>query len=199
MSAHLPFSQAAENNKGPIADLLCDTFSAVREVLEIGSGTGQHAVYFGQRLPHLTWRTSDLESNLADIQARLAVEAPANVLPPIALDVAMQPWPVMDVDGVFSANAVHIMSWDHVTHMFRGIGQIIPERATICLYGPFKYKGDFTTPSNAQFDLWLKQRYPRSGVRDFEAVDALARAIGLRLVADHPMPANNQLLVWRRG
>jgi len=194
----LPFSQAAENNKGPIADILCGTFADVREVLEIGSGTGQHAVYFGQRLPHLNWRTSDLELHLGDIRARLAAEGTANVLPPIALDVAMQPWPAMEVDGVFSANAVHIMPWPHVTHMFQGIGQIIRECATVCLYGPFKYKGDFTTPSNAQFDLWLKQRDLRSGVRDFEAVDALARAIGLRLVADHVMPANNQLLVWRR-
>ena len=193
------FSQAAENNKEPIACILRDAFANVREVLEMGSGAGQHAVYFGQQLPHLVWRPSDLAPHLAGLQARLAAEAPANVLPPIALDVAMQPWPVTDMEGVFSANAVHIMSWPHVAHMFKGIGQIISECATVCLYGPFRYGGDFTTPSNAEFDLWLKRRDPLSGVRDFEAVDALARAIGLRLVADHAMPANNQLLVWRRG
>jgi hypothetical protein len=195
----LAFSQAAENNKEPIARILREAFADVRNVLEIGSGTGQHAVYFGQRLPHLIWRTSDLAHNLPDIQARLTAEAPANVAPPVALDVAMQLWPVSDIDGVFSANAVHIMSWTHVTHMFRGMGEILCDHATVCLYGPFKYNGDFTTPSNAQFDLWLKQRDPASGVRDFEAMDALAQAQGLHLMADHAMPANNQMLVWRRG
>lgn len=193
------FSQAAENNKEPIAQILRTAFADVRTVLEIGSGTAQHAVYFGQCLPHLVWLTSDLAHNLPDIQARLAAQAPANVMAPVALDVAMQRWPVSDIDGVFSANAVHIMSWTHVTHMFRGIGEILCDRATLCLYGPFKYGGEFTTPSNAQFDLWLKQRDPLSGVRDFEAVNALAQAQGLHLVADHAMPANNQLLVWRRG
>ncbi|MEQ1888511.1 MAG: DUF938 domain-containing protein [Alphaproteobacteria bacterium] len=195
----LPFSQAAENNKAPIADILCGIFADVREVLEIGSGTGQHAVYFGQCLPHLIWRTSDLADNIPDIRARLAAEASENVIPPVVLDVAVQPWPVTKIDGVFSANAVHIMSWRHVVHMFRALSQVLCDRATLCLYGPFRYKGEFTTPSNAQFDLWLKQRDPQSGVRDFEAVDALANAIGLRLVADHAMPANNQLLVWQRG
>ena len=193
------FSQAAENNKAPIALILREAFANVCNVLEIGSGTGQHAVYFGQCLPHLIWRTSDLAHNLAGINARLAAEAPPNVIPPVALDAAAQPWPVTDIDGVFSANAVHIMPWEHVVQMFGGIGQILRERGMLCLYGPFRDKGEFTTPSNAQFDLWLKQRDPQSGVRDFEAVDALAHAIGLRLVADHAMPANNQLLVWQRG
>jgi Protein of unknown function (DUF938) len=194
-----PFSQAAENNKEPIARVLREAFADALKVLEIGSGTGQHAVYFGQCLPHLIWQPSDLESNLADIRARLAAEAPDNVLAPMALDVAMQPWPAIKVDSVFSANAVHIMSWPHVVHMFRGIGQIIAGQGTVCLYGPFKYRAEFTTPSNAEFDLWLKRRDPLSGIRDFEDVDALARAIGLQLVANHAMPANNQLLVWRRG
>ncbi len=195
----LSFSQAAENNKDPIAQILRAAFAEVRNVLEIGSGTGQHAVYFGQCLPHLIWRTSDLARNLPDIQARLTVEAPANVVPPVALDVADHPWPVTNIDGLFSANAIHIMSWEHVMHMFRGIGEVLLEKAAVCLYGPFKYNGEFTTPSNAQFDVWLKQRDPLSGVRDFEAVDALAQAQGLALIADHSMPANNQLLVWKRG
>lgn len=198
MPISLAFSQAAENNREPIARILRDAFADVREVLEIGSGTGQHGVYFGQCLPHLIWRPSDLAQHLPDIRARLDAEAPANVLPPVALDVADHPWPVTSVDGVFSANAIHIMSWDHVLHMFRGIGEAVSARGTVCLYGPFKYGGAFTTPSNAQFDGWLKQRDPVSGIRDFEAVDALAQAQGLRLVADHAMPANNQLLVWRR-
>lgn len=195
----LAFSQAAENNKQPILRVLRTAFAGVRNVLEIGSGAGQHAVYFGQHLPHLIWHTSDLAHNLDDINARLVAEAPANIIAPIALDVADTVWPVSDIDGVFSANAVHIMSWRHVMRMFEGIGKILAPRGTLCLYGPFKYQGNFTTASNAQFDVWLKQRDPLSGIRDFEAVDILARAQGLHLVADHPMPANNQLLVWRRG
>ncbi len=196
---NLAFSQAAENNKAPILSILREVFAQTRIVLEIGSGTGQHAVHFGRGLPHLVWQPSDLAHNLPDIQARLAAEAPANVLAPLALDVAMQVWPVRDIDGLFSANAVHIMSWAHVTQMFQGMGEILCDQAIVCLYGPFRYGGAFTTPSNAQFDVWLKQRDPLSGVRDFEAVDALARAQGLSLLADYDMPANNQLLVWRRG
>jgi len=195
----LAFSQAAENNKVPILRILREVFAQTRSVLEIGSGTGQHAVHFGCGLPHLVWQPSDLAHNLPDIQARLAAEAPANVLAPLVLDVAKQVWPVGDIDGLFSANAVHIMSWTHVTQMFAGMGKILSDQAIVCLYGPFKYAGAFTTPSNAQFDAWLKQRDPLSGVRDFEAVDALARAQGLRPLADYAMPANNQLLVWRRG
>lgn len=193
------FSQAAENNKAPILNILRTAFADARNVLEIGSGTGQHAVFFASALPHLTWRTSDLAHKLDDINARLAQQSPANVIRPVALDVSCRPWPVLNIDGVFSANCVHIMPWAHVTHMFRGIGEVTRERATVCLYGPFKYGGDFTTQSNAQFDIWLKARDPDSGIRDFEAVDALASAQGLTLAGDHAMPANNQLLVWKRG
>ena len=193
-----PFSQAAENNKEPIARVLAEAFKDARHVLEIGSGTGQHAVHFGRALPHLIWQPSDLSANLDGIRARLAREAPANVRPPVALDVGLLPWPVESVDGVFSANAVHIMGWPRVEDLFFGVGDVLEPGGWLCLYGPFRYKGAFTTPSNAEFDAWLKRQDPESGIRDFEAVDALAAAQGLSLVADHAMPANNQLLVWRR-
>lgn len=195
----LAFSQAAENNKQPVADVLRGAFKDVGTVLEIASGTGQHAVYFGATFPHLTWQPSDLPEHIGDIQDRLAQEGPENALPPVALDVAESPWQVSAVDAIFSANAVHIMSWGHVEQMFAGMADVLALGGILCLYGPFKYGGDFTTPSNAGFDGWLKSRDPVSGIRDFEAVDALARGIGLGLVGDTAMPANNQLLMWKRS
>lgn len=197
----LAFSQAAENNKDPIADILRRIFANSRAILEIGSGTGQHAVHFSRCLPHLTWQASDLPEHLDMLAARISVEGPENVCPPIALDVAQQTWPVgcATFDGVFCANSIHIMSWPHVEALFAGIGAHLTENGILCLYGPFKYAGAFTTESNARFDDWLKQRDPRSGVRDFEAVDALALAQGMALQHDFPMPANNQLIVWQRA
>jgi SAM-dependent methyltransferase len=194
----MAFSQAAENNKEPIARVLRDVFKEVRQVLEIGAGTGQHAVHFARALPHLTWRPSDLAANLDDIRERLARDGVTNVAPPLPLDVTERPWPALKVDGVFAANCLHIMSWAEVEHLFGGIGEVLEAGGGVCLYGPFKYGGAFTTESNARFDTHLKRRDPASGIRDFEAVDALARAQGLRLIRDAAMPANNQLLVWRR-
>jgi cyclopropane fatty-acyl-phospholipid synthase-like methyltransferase len=192
------FSEACERNKAPILEALRTAFASASRVLEIGSGTGQHAVWFARHLPHLLWQPSDVAAALPALAARLRAEAPANVLPPTELDVAVQPWRVGTYDAIFSANTLHIVSWDDVGHFFRGVGAALEARGTLCVYGPFRYRGDFTTPSNAAFDQWLKQRDPVSGIRDFEAVDALAAAEGLALVADHAMPANNQALVWRR-
>ena len=195
----LPFSDACERNKAPILEVLRDAFADVARVLEVGSGTGQHAVWFGQHLPHLVWQPSEVVGALPDLRARLEAEAPDNVVAPVNLDVAQHPWQVAGVDGIFTANTLHIISWPRVGHFFRGVGEALAAGGTLCVYGPFRYGGQFTTPSNAEFDLWLKRRDPASGVRDFEAVDALARAQGLALLADHAMPANNQCLVWRRA
>lgn len=193
-----PFSQACENNKQFILDIIRHEFRTGSRVLEIGSGTAQHACHFARALPGIQWLPSDVPENLAVVQAGLAGEDLPNIAPPIALDVAQQPWPVDAVDGIFSANTLHIMSEAHVECFFAGVQQVLRPGGCLCVYGPFKYGGDFTTPSNARFDQWLKERDPRSGVRDFERVDALARAAGLELRADHAMPANNQLLVWYR-
>ncbi len=194
-----PYSQAAENNKTPILTVLRDAFAEETRVLEIASGTGQHAAHFGRALPHLAWQPSDLAPNLDGIRERLAADGPANVAPPVELDVSRFPWPVSGFDGVFSANCLHIVSWPRVEDFFRGVGEVLDAGGTLCVYGPFKYGGDFTTESNARFDGWLKRNDPESGIRDFEAVDALARGQGMRRIADHAMPANNQLLVWRRS
>lgn len=173
-------------------------FARARRVLEIGSGTGQHAVFFARALPHLLWQPSDRTEWLATLRARIAGEGPANLAAPIELDVSMAPWPIVSADAIFSANTLHIMAWHDVEAFFAGAGRTLAEGAhrTLAVYGPFKYRGAFTTPSNAAFDASLKARNPASGIRDFEAVDALARARGFALSADHAMPANNQLLVW---
>ena len=194
----LPFSPAAENNKQAILEVLKTAFADVRHVLEIGSGTGQHAVYFAQHLPALSWTPSDLRPALDGIRARLAQEGGDNIVDPVVLDLASANWPVEQVDAVFSANVVHIVSWPLVEALFAGLGRVLAPGGLLCLYGPYKYNGQYTTESNANFDLWLKDRDPRSGIKDFEAVNDLALAQCLRLVQDHAMPANNQLLVWRR-
>lgn len=193
-----PYSESCDQNKDPILDVLRKEFSQVRYVLEIGSGTGQHAVYFGEQLPHLIWQTSDIVIYHAGIRAWLDEAALPNVLPPLALDVEHDPWPTSKVDAIFSANTVHIMGWPQVQCMFAGIGKVLAPGGVFCLYGPFNYNGEYTSPSNARFDAWLKARDPASGVRDFEALDALAGKAGLLLTQDHEMPANNRTLVWRK-
>lgn len=194
----LPYSEACERNKGPILEILHGALSGASRVLEIGSGTGQHAVHFARALPQLEWQPTELPAQLPALAARLALEAPPNLHAPVELDVVDDSWPFTDVDTVFSANTLHIMSWPAVEAAFRGAGRLLAGGGLLAVYGPFRYGGHFTTGSNADFDRHLRDMDPASGIRDFEAVDALARAQGLVLVADHAMPANNQLLLWRR-
>lgn len=193
-----PHSESCERNREPILAVLRDYFHEVRHVLEIGSGTGQHAVYFGTALPHLVWQTSELPAQHAGIRLWLAEAALPNVLPPVALDVAELPWTVARADAVFSANTLHIMPWEHVEGFFAGLRDVLGTGGLLVVYGPFNYDGRYTSESNARFDAWLKERDPRSGIRDFAAVDALAQGSGLELAEDRAMPANNRCLVWRR-
>jgi cyclopropane fatty-acyl-phospholipid synthase-like methyltransferase len=194
-----PFSQACENNKQYILDVIRAEFFAGALVLEIGTGTAQHVTYFAQSMPDIRWQPSDMPENLATVLAGLADCSLPNISAPLALDVAQEQWPVSHVDGIFSANTLHIMPEAHVEHLFQAVKRVLRPGGKLCVYGPFKYDGAFTTPSNARFDQWLKERNPLSGVRDFEQVDAWASEAGLRLRADHAMPANNQLLVWERA
>lgn len=192
-----PYSEACERNRGPILEVLARVFVDRRRVLEFGSGTGQHAVHFGAALPHLEWQTSDLTSAHAGINAWLDEGKLANVLRPIELDIRGADWRIGTYDAFFSANVVHIAGWDAVQAMFRGIGRHRADDCVVAFYGPYNYGGRFTSPSNADFDAWLRSRDPASGIRDFEAVEGLAHGIGLSLVEDSAMPANNRLLVWR--
>ena len=183
-----PFSEASERNRAPILAVLKRVFSGARFVLEIGSGTGQHAACFAPELPHLVWQASDRAANLADIRQWVAN--------PIELEVD-RPFPEVDADAVFTANTCHIMSWPQVERMFEGVGGMRSVR-TFCLYGPFSYGGKHTSESNARFDAMLRRRDPASGIRDVESVVALAGKNGFRLAEDNAMPANNRLLVFSR-
>lgn len=192
----LAFSEACERNKGPILEILRRILADTHRVLEIGSGTGQHAVHFARHLPWLIWQPTDREDYFPDLKARLILEGSPNIEPPLLLDVRNHPWPVNPTDAIFSANTLHIMSWDAVKDFFLGAGKTVAGR--LCVYGPFRYNGGYTSDSNARFDQHLKHYDPMSGIRDFEAVNALAEARGFRLLHDYTMPANNQLLVWEK-
>jgi SAM-dependent methyltransferase len=193
------FSSACERNREPILATLRELLATRTRVLEIGSGTGQHAVFFAAHLPHLEWQTSDLPHNHASIIAWQQDAQLHNVLPPLALDAAAAEWPAACFDAIFSANTCHIMAWHEVQAMFEGVGRVLLPGGVLCIYGPFNYGGAFTSASNAQFDASLRAQQPHMGIRDFDTVNALALAQGLTLQADHAMPANNRLLVWQRA
>lgn len=195
-------SEAADRNKAPILEIIAKEFAHTRRVLEIGSGTGQHALYFAAHLPHISWQPSDTGEYLPELRERIRQAGRTTLREVIELDVRTKPWPIETVrdpvDGVFSANTLHIMSWSSVQDFFRGVGRVLGIPGVLCVYGPFRYGGCYTSESNATFDDYLRRRDPESGIRDFEALDELARQQGLALAADHAMPANNQLLVWKR-
>lgn len=195
---HLPFSQACENNKSYILEVLREAFADRRQVLEIGSGTGQHACHFAQHMPWLQWQPSDLPENLPHLRPRCAHFCGDNLLPEVALDVRDRPWPLEIPDALFTANTLHIMAFPAVRDFFVALGHGAPQDTVLAIYGPFNYHGEYTSASNAQFDQWLSQRDPASGIRDFEAVNALAESAGFSLRGDCDMPANNRLLVWQR-
>lgn len=192
-----PFSEACEQNKQPILAVLSRLFADIRTVLEVGSGTGQHAVYFARALPHLFWQTSDKAENHPGIRAWLEEDGLSNIGVPIELDVAGN-WPSQTFDGVFSANTTHIMSWPEVEAFFRGVGRVLCEGGCFALYGPFNFAGSYTSESNRQFDLWLRQRDPQSGIRNFEELNGLAARQHLYFEEDIEMPVNNRILVWRK-
>lgn len=193
-----PFSQACENNKDPILRVIRPVFSRPLTVWEIGSGTGQHACYFAGQLPHVNWQPTDRQENIAGIALWRQAAGLANLRPPLILDVTDAAWPCTRIEALFTANTLHIMSWRQVQVVFDRLGQYLAPDAPVCIYGPFNYQGRYTSDSNARFDQWLKGRDPLSGIRDFEAVTALAASIGLQLVDDVAMPANNRLLVLSR-
>jgi hypothetical protein len=193
-----PFSQSCDNNKEPILAVLRQELQGVARLLELGSGTGQHARYFAEQIPGLHWQTSDVAENLPAIESWREGYEGDNLPPPLALDVRSGDWGVDIPAAVFTANSLHIMAWASVEALFRYLGKHAPRASRLCVYGPFNYNGKYTSESNARFDEWLAQRDPVSAIRDFEAVNALANQAAYRLHADHAMPANNRLLVWHK-
>ena len=194
----LPFSAACERNKDPILGVLRIRLAGRTQVLEIGSGTGQHAAYFARALDHLIWHPTEQLAYLADLAERVKLEGSHNLRAPTLLDVRQAVWPVRSVDAVFTANTLHIMSWAEVMALFRGVGNVLAPGGVLCIYGPFRYAGRYTSDSNQEFDRMLQERDPQSGLRDIQAINSLAEQYGLRLDADHDLPANNRLLVFNK-
>jgi cyclopropane fatty-acyl-phospholipid synthase-like methyltransferase len=192
---NLPFAEASEQNKAVIFEVIEPYLNG--EVLEIGSGTGQHAVFFAGQVPQVTWQSSELESNLPGIEGWIADSGLSNLPAPIALDV-LGDWPNAQYDVIYSANCFHIMGKTAVAKCIEGIGACLKPGGVLLVYGPFNYAGEFTSPSNAQFDAFLKARDPASGIKDFEWLDNLAKEANLQLVDDVEMPANNRSLVWQK-
>ncbi|AOX62521.1 MULTISPECIES: DUF938 domain-containing protein [Stenotrophomonas] len=206
--SQIRWSEACDRNRAPILAVLQRHLADRHRVLEIGSGTGQHAESFAAALPHLQWQASDHPDHLPGIAERLDAAGLPNTPAPWPLQAVLSPAPGLGplppdaplaFDAVFSANTLHIMSWAHVQALFAGLPAVMAAGAVVCIYGPFNAHGEYSSDSNRQFDAWLKARDPASGIRDAEAVDALAAGAGLQLIEDVAMPANNRLRVWRRA
>lgn len=176
--------------------MLKEVLPSAGTVLEIGSGTGQHAAYFAAQLPNLFWQPTDLPENFASIRAWAAEAGLANLRAPLELDVLAEHWPVSPVQAIVCINTIHIVAWRGVENLFAGAGRALAVGGVMFAYGPYRYAARPLEPSNEDFDKWLKARDPVSGVRDFEAVNALARQHGLALAGDRAMPANNRSLWW---
>lgn len=194
-----PFAPACERNKGPILDVLRRVFADAADVIEIGSGTGQHAVWFAAGLPHLVWRTSDLPHCHSGINAWIDDAGLDNVERPLTLDVTRRPWPLESADGAFSANTAHYMHWSEVEAMFGGVAVLLPPGARFALYGPFVRDGRHASASNAAFDRLLRTHDPGFGVRDIRDLERIAADGAMTLEEDVAMPSNNRTLVWRKA
>jgi trans-aconitate methyltransferase len=196
---HKPFSQACENNKVPILQIIKTVFCHPTTVWEIGSGTGQHACYFARHLPHIKWQPTDRPENIPGIGLWQEEAQLDNLKPALTLDVTDAMWPSKDIDALFTANTLHIMSWNEVQRFFDRLAEHLNPKALVCIYGPFNYNGAYTSDSNARFDQWLKSQNTLSGIRDFEDILVLASTRGLSLMSDNAMPANNRLLVLQNN
>jgi len=189
-----PYSESCDQNKEPILAVIEPLLVSAENVLEIGSGTGQHALYFAGKMPHLTWHTSDCAEYLAGINCWINDSLLSNVKKPFELNVTHSIWPSLKVDSVFTANSVHIMHQEDVMNLFKGVGALLKAGGDFIIYGPFNYNNQYSSESNANFDSWLKNRDPLSGIKHFEKLEMLANEAGMILVTDYKMPANNQIL-----
>ncbi len=194
-----PFAESCVQNQQVILDVLKKLFIEPAEVLELGSGTGQHAVFFAEHLPHLRWQPSDLADQHAGMQMWLDEVEHDRIKAPLVIDVDRGPWPLSDLGYVFTANTTHIVSAAQVESMFRYVAESLASGGLFAQYGPFNYNGHYTSESNARFDQWLKQRDPNSCIKDFETLQQLAEENNMVLYKDIEMPANNRILVWKKA
>jgi len=197
--AERPYAEYAARNAAPILEILEREFGSASRVLEIGSGTGQHAVAFAAAMEHLHWQTSDLDENHAGIRAWVEDAGIENVAPPLSMDVRDANVENDAYDAAFSSNTAHIMGIDAVEKMFSLVGKTLRPGGVFCLYGPFRQGGQFNTQSNADFDANLRQRDPVMGIRDIEKLDEFAVAAGLQRVRFYALPSNNNVAVWILG
>ncbi|WP_019674175.1 DUF938 domain-containing protein [Psychrobacter lutiphocae] len=203
-SEDLPFSQACENNKQPILKVLQQELSGCHSVLEVGSGTGQHSVYFAPRLPHLQWQTSDVIANHRVIEAWHDRHPAANLHKPLVFDLNSDNLPIIKTDSqgsydaVFTANTLHIINWSLVERLFQLVAEALPVNGKLIVYGPFNDKGQYSSDSNRQFDLYLRRRDANSGIRDKVDLITLAKQNHMSLNTQYQMPANNEILVFKK-
>ena len=195
----LPFSQSCENNKGPILEKLKKILVTNKHVLEIASGTGQHATFFSNELPHLAWQPTEIPSQIRNLSLRLTASQSVNLLPAVELDVDQEEWGVPETEAIFTANSLHIISKESVKNFILQAGEILKKRGRLIVYGPFKYNQRFTSSSNADFDNVLRERSSDSAIRDFEWVCDLCESENLFLETDFAMPANNRLLFFKKA
>ncbi|GGY42666.1 methylase [Bacterioplanes sanyensis] len=195
---NLPVSEACLRNQAPIADVLAQELEADAFVLEIGSGTGQHAAYMTRHLPGIKWQPSELAGRLEGINGWRQRSGQVGFLPPLILDVSQDLWPVKQVDAVFSANVVHFIGWPQLRSMMTGIARVLKQGGLALLYGPYNYAGQYTSEGNQRLDQWLREQNPEAGIKDFEQVILAARKEKLRLLKDIAMPANNRMLVLQK-
>ena len=193
-----PFAESCEQNKQPILEVLKEIFNNPGNLLEIGSGTGQHAVYFSEHLSQLSWQPTEMEDQIVGIKLWMQDAQHNRIKEPEVLNVSTENWLYDDMDYVFTANTTHIVSWPNVQSMFKGIGKVLKQGGLFAQYGPFNYGDKFTSESNKNFDQWLKDRDPVSGIRNFEDLVLLAKENNMMLHADYEMPANNRILVWQK-
>ena len=189
-----PYSESCDQNKDPILTIISPLLSAHLKVLEIGAGTGQHAIYFAENMPQLTWYTSDCAPYLDGIRMWLDEASLANTVPPFELNVSTSQWPEFEVDAIYTANTLHIMPFADVANFFSGAGELLQPGGSLLIYGPFNYNGLYTSESNERFDQWLKSMDPLSGIKHFEAINTLADNNRLQLIMDYELPANNRIL-----
>ncbi len=195
MPENKPVAEACLRNQTPIAETLASIFVNPMRILELGSGTGQHAVAIAEKLPHLSWQPTDLAACLPGINAWRSDAGLANVLEPIALDVRESDWPVAgSFDGIFTANTIHFISWSAVSCMLTGVSRLLGNRGIFCVYGPFNINGEYTSEGNLKLDHWLKSRDPESGIKDLQVVADHAADLGLVFEETVAMPANNLML-----
>lgn len=195
----IPFSEACERNKGPILEVLKDVLKPIhKKIVEIGSGTGQHATFFAKELPQVQWTPTEVYHNLPHLNKVVQESGIKNLTPPFKMKVGDDDFPIRTYDVIFTANTFHIMPWKDCKTFIKLMGHRLEEGGLAIIYGPFNYDGQFISKSNEEFNTWLKERDPESGIRNFEDVHNAMEKNGFELVDDYEMPANNSTLVYRR-